>query len=109
MSQIRLKDLREDRDLKQEDIAKILNISRQYYSRYELGQLDLPIRHYIKLAQFYGISIDYLTGIIETPRELYEQNKPLKALTEKQKKLLKAYSDNPKLQAAVDKLLDIGE
>ena len=102
----RLKDLREDNDLKQEDVAKILKISRQYYSRYELEQVELPIRHYITLARYYNVSIDYLCGITQTPRKL-ESSK--NEITKKQKQLLKAYSDNPKLQAAVDKLLDIGD
>ena len=66
----RLKDIREDRDLKQEEIAKLLNISQQYYSRYELGKVELPIRHYIKLARFYNVSIDYLVGLIDFPEKL---------------------------------------
>ena len=108
MSQLRLKDLREDKDLKQEDIAKILNISRQYYSRYELGQVELPIRHYITLARYYNVSIDYLCGTTDKIKPFYEGAAiKLQNLTEKQKKLLKAYSDNPKLQIAVDKLLDL--
>ena len=106
MSQLRLKDLREDHDLKQEDIAKMLNISRQYYSRYELGQIDLPIRHYIKLARYYDVSIDYLCGAINTPRA-FDTNK--KELTTKQLALLQKYEKNKDLQKAVDKLLDLGD
>lgn len=110
MSQLRLKDLREDKDLKQEDIAKMLNISRQYYSRYELGQVELPIRHYITLARYYNMSIDYLCGATDKIKPFYEGEViKLQNLTEKQKKLLKAYSNNPKLQIAVDKLLDLGD
>ena len=66
----RLKDLREDKDLRQEDIAKILDVSRQYYCRYELQQVDMPIRHYIKLARFYNVSIDYMVGLIDFPEKL---------------------------------------
>lgn len=66
----RLRDMREDKDLRQEDIAKILNVSRQYYCRYELGQVELPIRHYITLARFYNVSIDYLVGLIDFPEKL---------------------------------------
>ena len=66
----RLKDLREDHDLEQKDVAKILGISQQYYSRYERGEVDLPIRHYITLAKYYNVSLDYLTGLISTPEKL---------------------------------------
>lgn len=60
---LRLKDLREDKDLKQEDIAKILNISQTNYSKYELGKINIPINSLIILANFYNTSIDYLLGL----------------------------------------------
>jgi transcriptional regulator len=60
---LRLKDLREDHDLKQEDVAKILNISQTNYSKYELGKINIPINSLIVLANFYNTSIDYLLGI----------------------------------------------
>ena len=60
---LRLKDLREDHDLKQEDVAKILNISQTNYSKYELGKIKIPINSLIVLANFYNTSIDYLLGI----------------------------------------------
>ena len=60
---LRLKDLREDRDLKQEDIAKILNITQTNYSKYELGKINIPISSLIKLAKFYNTSVDYLLGL----------------------------------------------
>lgn len=71
----RVKDLREDRDLKQEDIAKILNIKQTQYSRYELGKNDMNIENYIKLAIFYNTSLDYLTGIIDEPRKIFPNKK----------------------------------
>jgi len=58
----RLKDLREDRDLLQKDLAKFLNISQQYYSQYELGKYTMPIEMLIKLSEFYNVSLDYLVG-----------------------------------------------
>ena len=58
----RLKDLREDRDLLQKDIAEILGISQTVYSRYERGAQTLPVMHLIKLADFYKTSTDYLLG-----------------------------------------------
>lgn len=60
---LRLKDLREDKDLKQEDVAKFLNISQTNYSKYELGKINIPISSLIKLSEFYNTSIDYLLGL----------------------------------------------
>ena len=67
----RLRDLREDIDKKQEDIAEILNISRQQYQLYESGKRELPMHHFITLAKYYHISLDYLAGLIDTPKKLY--------------------------------------
>ena len=58
----RIRDLREDRDITQKEIARILNCSQQVYSNYELGQRDIPTDVLIKLADFYKVSIDYLLG-----------------------------------------------
>ena len=62
---LRLKDLREDHDLKQEEIAKILNISQTNYSKYELEKVNIPISSLIVLADFYTTSIDYLIGLTD--------------------------------------------
>jgi transcriptional regulator with XRE-family HTH domain len=61
----RLRNLREDKDLNQEEIAKYLNISQTTYSRYESGVLDIPSLSLIKLAKFYKTSIDYLVGLTD--------------------------------------------
>ena len=61
----RLKDEREDHDLTQEDIAKILFTTKQKYSLYETGQREIPVHHLITLSEFYGCSIDYLVSIRE--------------------------------------------
>ena len=66
----RLRDVREDYDLKQEDIAKILGINQTQYSRYELGKNMMGIDKYITLAKFYNISIDYLAGIVDKPKTI---------------------------------------
>ncbi len=58
----RLKDIREDRNLTQKDIAKILDVPQQNYSRYELGIVKMPVDKYEVLADFYNVSIDYLIG-----------------------------------------------
>ncbi len=56
----KLRDLREDHDLGQKDIAKLLSVSQATYSRYESGILDIPSISLIKLADFYKVSVDYL-------------------------------------------------
>lgn len=71
----RLRDLREDNDLKQEEIARILNINQTQYSRYELGKNMMSVDRYIKLALFYNVSLDYLLGIIDTPHKIFEKKK----------------------------------
>lgn len=58
----RLKDLREDFDLSQKQIADILNTSTQYYQKYEKGKFDLPLSRAVILANFYNVSLDYITG-----------------------------------------------
>lgn len=64
----RIKDLREDADLYQEDVAKILDTSQQQYSRWERGAQEIPLHHAITLAKFYKVSMDYLTGLTNDKR-----------------------------------------
>ena len=66
----RLKDIREDADKKQDDIALVLNITRQQYQLYESGRREMPMHHFVVLAKYYNVSLDYLAGIIDTPRKL---------------------------------------
>ncbi len=63
----RIRDLREDHDLTQREMAKHLNCSQQVYSNYELGQRDIPTDVLIKLSAFYGVSVDYILGISDNP------------------------------------------
>lgn len=58
----RIRDLREDRDLTQKQIAQILGMSQTGYSKYETGENDIPTQVLIKLADFYGTTTDYLLG-----------------------------------------------
>ncbi len=58
----RIRDLREDKDLTQTEIAKVLGMSQTGYSKYETGENDVPTAILIKLARFYNVSIDYLLG-----------------------------------------------
>ena len=62
MYENRLRDVREDRDLKQRDIAELLKVHQTTYSDYELGRLNIPVAALHALADFYGVSIDYLLG-----------------------------------------------
>lgn len=60
---IRIRNLREDSDLTQQEIADILGTSQTMYARYERGANEMPIRHLLRLAQFYNVSLDYLCGL----------------------------------------------
>ena len=66
----RIKDLREDKGLSQQDIAKIIKTTQQQYSKIEMGKSDISGEKLMLLAEFYNISVDYLLGLIDTPRKL---------------------------------------
>ena len=59
----RIKDLREDRDKSQTEIAEILGMKQQQYARYEIGVQEIPVHHLITLAKYYNVSLDYLVGL----------------------------------------------
>ena len=61
----RLRDLREDADLTQKDVGKILNTTQQQYAKYELGVQEIPTNHLITLADYYRVSLDYMVGRAE--------------------------------------------
>lgn len=63
----RLRDMREDSDLKQTDIAEYLGIQQTVYSRYERGFQTIPLELLIRLADYYHVSLDYLTGRTDKP------------------------------------------
>ena len=58
----RLRDLREDHDLTQKEIAAVLGIDQRVYSTYETGKREIPVHHLIKLADYYHVTTDYLLG-----------------------------------------------
>ena len=62
-----MKGLREDRDIKQKDIAKVLNVSQNTYSQYETGVISLAAEILIKLSDYYGVSIDYILDRTNNP------------------------------------------
>ena len=63
----RLKDLREDHDKAQREVAEVLGISQTMYARYERGANELPIRHLISLCKYYKVSADYILGLTDEP------------------------------------------
>ena len=63
----RIRNLREDRDLSQKDMAAYLNCTQVCYSYYEIGKRDIPTEVLIKLAKFYNVSTDYLLGLTKNP------------------------------------------
>lgn len=65
--QRRLRDLREDHDKTQSEIAQIIGTSQTMYARYERGANELPIRHLIRLADYYQVSTDYILGRTDHP------------------------------------------
>lgn len=57
-----IRNLREDNDKKQQELADYLNVKQTTYSKYELGKINIPIEVFIKLADYYDVSIDYIVG-----------------------------------------------
>lgn len=66
----RIRDLREDNNLKQKEVAVYLHCSQQVYSNYELGQRDIPTDILIGLSELYHVSVDYLLGLTSNPKRL---------------------------------------
>ena len=67
----RLRDLREDSDKSQAEIAKIIGTSQSYYAQYENGKRTIPFDRMVTLAKYYNVSLDYLAGLTDTPKKLY--------------------------------------
>ena len=65
----RLRDLREDRDLVQKEVAAYLGIDQRVYSNYETGKREIPTRYVVKLAKFYNVSVDYISGASDIKNE----------------------------------------
>ena len=64
----RIRDLREDHDLKQRELGAILSCSQRVYSNYERGEVDIPSPVLVKLADLYGVSVDYLLNRTDNPQ-----------------------------------------
>lgn len=65
---IRIRELRKEKKLTHEEIAKLLNTTKQYYSRYETQDIELPLHHLITLCKFYEVSADYILGLTDQKR-----------------------------------------
>lgn len=68
--QQRIRDLREDTNKKQADVAHFLGTTQSYYAQYENGKREMPFSRAIELAKYYNVSLDYIAGLIDTPRKL---------------------------------------
>ena len=66
----RLRDIREDNDLTQKQVADILGTAREQYNKYETGKQEIPFHHVITLAKFYNVSVDYFAGLTDTPKRI---------------------------------------
>lgn len=65
---LRIRDMREDRDLSQAAVAAYLRCDQSLYSKYERGEREIPLRLLVGLAEYYGVSLDYLVGLTADPR-----------------------------------------
>lgn len=66
----RLRDMREDHEMTQKEIAILLRTTQPQYVRYETGERELPMHHFRTLAKYYNVSLDYLAGLTNTPKTL---------------------------------------
>ncbi|MBQ6901657.1 MAG: helix-turn-helix transcriptional regulator [Oscillospiraceae bacterium] len=71
----RLRDLREDNDLTQEELVKILQMHKTTYTNYEQGKREIPFELVIRLAKLYNVSLDYIAELIQTPKPLNRNEK----------------------------------
>lgn len=93
----RLRDLKEDMDLKQSNVAKIISVSENQYGRYERGENDIPLEKALILADFYNVSIDYIAGRTNDKKGFNKSDLPpsevdllkkFRTLTEKQRGII---------------------
>ncbi len=102
-----LRELREDYGLKQSDIAERLGTTQQYYSKYETGKYELPLRLLVSLADFYGVSIDYLLGRTECRDGVDGISKPIAAGYSACKMISDVLSFSPSGRRAVVDMIEL--
>ena len=104
----RIRNLREDRELSQSDVAKTLQTTYQYYSTYESGKRELPFSRAIELARFYNVSLDYIAGISNNPTPQKLNQNMYQEITDKT--IFKAYKKaDTKTQKIIKMLLNMEE
>lgn len=79
----RLRDLREDADLTQVQLVEILGMQKTTYTNYEQGKREIPFGLVIKLAKFYNVTIDYIAGLTNQPRQLFQEQNLRKNIDKK--------------------------
>ena len=93
----RIRDLKEDSDIKQKDVAQIIGMSEKQYARYERGETDIPMQAAIKLAKYYNVSLDYIAGLTndkkgfnksDLPSSEVDLLKKFRSLSEKQRGII---------------------
>lgn len=102
----RLRDLKEDADMTQKQVAEIIGVSINHYGKYERGETDIPFEKAIALADFYGVSLDYIAG-----RTNFKHGKANPELTAEQIQLCDIYSmltekNKGKLEILAEQLLE---
>lgn len=99
----RIKDLREDCDKTQQELADYLGTSSQHYGKYELGEAEIPFERAIMLAKYYNVSLDYIAGLTNNKRGLSQGS-----LSEKQQELIEFIGKlSDEERAKLEKLLKI--
>lgn len=97
----RLKDLREDKDMLQKEVAEIINTSANYYGDYEKGKRDIPTSRMIQLAKFYDVSMDYIKGLTNDKGGNHKN-------TEEERKILNKFNNlNELRQGRIIQLLEM--
>lgn len=86
----RLKDLRDDKDMTQQQVAEIIGTYQTHYSKYERGEREIPFHLVIKLAKFYDVSIDYIAGLTNNPRPIQNNQNEKEKYTIKQENNINA-------------------
>ena len=104
----RLKELRKERNLLQKDVAKLINVGRTTYVKYENGDSEPSLKTLIELANYFDVSIDYL---LEVTDERKPSSRSLEhsrsGLSREEREIVKAYREFPEMRYAVKKLLGI--
>ncbi len=101
----RIKDLREDADKTQTDIAKLLGTTAQYYGKYEKGDREIPFSRAVELAQYYHVSLDYIAGRTPFKKTLAEESLKEDEITLIQKYRNLSEKNKGKLELFLDQLL----